>query len=679
VLEVRRVGCCGPGCKSNQQFEICDYHLDAVTHSILPFCSLVLAIGCELLKSIAAMGIGTGKKGRVILTDMDTIEKSNLSRQLLFRDDDIGKFKSSAAQEAALRFNPSLKLEVHSSKVGDVGHGPFDEDFWSKRVDIVLNALDNVDARLYIDGQCVSNEKALVDAGTMGPKGNVQVIVPHESESYASSVDPPEQAIAVCTLKNFPYAISHTIQWGRDLFDGFFQRRPNQANTFFDSLSSSNLEELASKMIREQGEGIALQTLEELSEDIISACGTSKVDLRSIRTDALRWAGLYAHKLFSESVLKLLKEHPIESVDEDGESFWSGTRRPPRMLAYSSTSPDDPEQDVINRNLIEFVRSAARLRVETLVADVVAPGYTSFTVEDAVVVLEDTGDADSRHSQGSDSSSSNQPVAALVRSLRDATDARPDYDAFNAAEFEKDDESNGHVDFVTAASNLRAIAYGIPPVDSMETRRVAGNIVPAMITTTAFVSGLSLIELIKLVQKAPLAAHRNAFVNLALPFFAFTMPLPAGQIEGLHGRHYTLWDRLLVKEGKKAATSGGLTMRSLIRRIKKQASVEPELVDVASVSLGPYMLYANFLHDEDESVLDSSVWELIKDAIDSSEAFDDAFSRTAKGHDGGDNAPDSRDSVELAVVVEDLKNGEEIELPPVRVNRYKSRQQEGDI
>jgi ubiquitin-activating enzyme E1 len=58
------------------------------------------------------MGIGTGKKGRVILTDMDTIEKSNLSRQLLFRDDDIGKFKSSAAQEAALRFNPSLNLEV---------------------------------------------------------------------------------------------------------------------------------------------------------------------------------------------------------------------------------------------------------------------------------------------------------------------------------------------------------------------------------------------------------------------------------------------------------------------------------------------------------------------------------------------------------------------------------------
>jgi hypothetical protein len=120
-------------------------------------------------------------------------------------------------------------------------------------------------------------------------------------------------------------------------------------------------------------------------------------------------------------------------------------------------------------------------------------------------------------------------------------------------------------------------------------------------------------------------------------------------------------------------------MRSLIRRIKKQASDEPELVDVASVNFGPYMLFANFLHDGDESVLDSSVWELISDAIASSEAFDDEFSRTATENNIGNNAPDNRGSVELTVVVEDLKTGEEFELPPVRVNRYKSREQEADI
>jgi ubiquitin-activating enzyme E1 len=628
------------------------------------------AIGCEILKNLAAMDVGTAKKGSIILTDMDTIEKSNLSRQLLFRDADIGKFKSNAAHEAALRFNPSLRMEVHSSKVGDIGHGPFDHAFWSNRVDTVLNALDNVDARLHIDGECVSNEKALVDAGTMGPKGNVQVVVPHQSESYASSVDPPEQAIPVCTLKNFPYAISHTIQWARDLFDGYFEKRPAQANQFFGSLSSVNLDELAASLIHEQGDEMALRIAKELREDSAAAISSTKKDMKSIRSDALCWAIERANKLFNESVVQLLKQHPLDSADEDGEPFWCGTRRPPRMLAFSSA--DDPEQETINDNLVGFVLSAARLRLETLLLGATTTTDTRFTVDEAMAAV-----ANHESLSGDANGNSNQPVAARVRSLLNVTAEHTDYPALSGIEFEKDDEANGHVAFVTAASNLRAIAYGIPPVDSMETRRVAGNIVPAMITTTGFVSALSCMELIKLVQKAPLRKHRNAFVNLALPFFAFTMPLPAEIIEGLRGRHYTLWDRLIVKEGKKAAASGGLTMRSLLRRIKKQASTEPALIEVASVSLGPYMLFANFLHDDDESVLNASIWEVISESVSSSEAFDEAYSRNEPVDQVGDSTVDSRSSVDLIVVVEDLESGEEFELPPVRVNRYKSLEQEG--
>ncbi|OEU12709.1 hypothetical protein FRACYDRAFT_191079, partial [Fragilariopsis cylindrus CCMP1102] len=159
------------------------------------------AIGCEILKNIAAMEAGTGKSGNIVVTDMDTIEKSNLSRQLLFRDSDIGKFKSKAAEEAVHRMNPSVKVKCHTSKVGDEeDSGPFDSKFWSNGVDVILNALDNMEARLFMDGQCVANKKSMIDAGTLGSKGNVQVVVPHQSESYGSSVDPPEAAIPVCTL-----------------------------------------------------------------------------------------------------------------------------------------------------------------------------------------------------------------------------------------------------------------------------------------------------------------------------------------------------------------------------------------------------------------------------------------------------------------------------------------------
>jgi hypothetical protein len=192
-----------------------------------------------------------------------------------------------------------------------------------------------------------------------------------------------------------------------------------------------------------------------------------------------------------------------------------------------------------------------------------------------------------------------------------------------------------------------------------------------MITTTAFVSALSCIELAKLVQHAPLKRHRNAFINLALPFFAFTEPLPAEQIPGLQGRKYTLWDRLTVTEGKKAALSGGMTMRALIRRIKKKVATEPDTVEVSSVSYGPYMLFMNFLHDEDENLMDTPLWQLIADAVASGDEFDNTFSRDeVREEDGEPKEPDDIENfVDLSVVVEDVEAEDEAELS-IRVKRF---------
>ena len=67
---------------------------------------------------------------------------------------------------------------------------------------------------MYMDRRCVYYRKPLLESGTLGTKGNVQVVIPHLTESYSSSQDPPEKSIPVCTLKNFPYEIEHTIQVG---------------------------------------------------------------------------------------------------------------------------------------------------------------------------------------------------------------------------------------------------------------------------------------------------------------------------------------------------------------------------------------------------------------------------------------------------------------------------------
>ena len=74
--------------------------------------------------------------------------------------------------------------------------------------------------------------------------------------------------------------------------------------------------------------------------------------------------------------------------------------------------------------------------------------------------------------------------------------------------------------------NLRAQVYGIENVDRLKVKQIAGRIVPAIATTTAMVSGLATIELIKVMQKRPLEVLRNTFLNLALPMLVLSEPGP---------------------------------------------------------------------------------------------------------------------------------------------------------
>jgi ubiquitin-activating enzyme E1 len=621
------------------------------------------AIGCEILKNLAAMGASTALNGRIIVTDNDTIERSNLSRQLLFRDGDIGKFKSMAAKEAVYRLNPNCQLEAHTSKVGGSNERPFDDRFWSKKLDVVLNALDNVEARLYMDQQCVANEKAMVDAGTLGSKGNVQVVVPHQSESYGSSADPPEPAIPVCTLKNFPYLISHTIQWGRDLFDGLFHRRPKQCNDLIELLSSMDAAEIASKVLQDQGDEAAMNIAQELAQDLAMPYNA---DLSRVREAAIDWAVHLAKENFYDSVENLLRKHPVDSFDEDGEKFWSGSRKVPKSLLFSASAEVGSQQDVINQQIVDFVKTAARLRIETFVSDSEDVGYSGVSQGEAIAAL--TRKTKSSSFKTGDALDEDT-YTRLCNTLVDAP-ARSN-NALVLAEFEKDDESNGHVAFIAAASNLRALCYGIPPVDALETRRVAGRIVPAMITTTAFVSALSCIELIKLIKGVPLSRHRNAFINLALPFFAFTAPLPAEKMPGLRGKAYTIWDRISIKDGKKYAASGGITLRRFLKRLKAKACDHPEEVDICTVAYGEFMIYANFLHQDDDEIMDKNIWELVEDAISSGQEFDNEFSRDG-ARDSGDSFVNLKQSrfLDLTVLMEDLETGEEVELPPIRVLKF---------
>ena len=90
---------------------------------------------------------------------------------------------------------------------------------------------------------------------------------------------------------------------------------------------------------------------------------------------------------------------------------------------------------------------------------------------------------------------------------------------------------------------------------------------------------------------------------------------------------------------------------------------------ISSISFGPYLLYANFLHEADKHILKQPLWMVVKQAVQG--GYDDDFAgRDALGSSRCQWDELSRKTfIDLCVVVEDLRNDEEVQLPPVRVKR----------
>ncbi|KAI0265111.1 ubiquitin activating enzyme [Gloeopeniophorella convolvens] len=520
------------------------------------------AIGCEMLKNWSMIGLGTGQKGSIYVTDLDTIEKSNLNRQFLFRAKDLGNFKSVVAAAAVTEMNPDLKGHIQGSRdpVGPDTESVYSESFFAG-IDGVTNALDNVKARLYMDQRCVFYEKPLLDSGTLGTKGNTQVIIPHLTESYASSQDPPEKETPSCTVKNFPNAIQHCIEWSRTEFDNLFVKPAQSVNSYLSEPGYLD------STLKYSGQG------KEQIEQIISYL----VKDRPITfEECIVWARLQFEERYNNGIRQLLFSLPKDAVGTNGQPFWSGPKRAPDPLTFDSSDPTHLAFIIAAANLHAFnygLRGETDPSVFRKVADsVVVPEFTprsgvKIQVNDNEPV-QNAGDADP-----------SDPVE-LAKTL-------PSPSSFagfrlNPVEFEKDDDTNHHIDFITAASNLRALNYTINPADRHTTKQIAGKIIPAIATTTSLVVGLVCLELLKVIDgKNKLEDYKNGFVNLALPFFGFSEPIAAKKNK--YGTtEWTLWDRFEF--------TGNPTLKELITWFQKEHKL-----DIAMVSQGVSMLWSSFV------------------------------------------------------------------------------------
>ncbi|PYI06752.1 ubiquitin-activating enzyme E1 [Aspergillus sclerotiicarbonarius CBS 121057] len=528
------------------------------------------AIGCETLKNWAMMGLGTGPKGKIIVTDMDQIEKSNLNRQFLFRSRDVGKLKSECASAAVEAMNPELKGKIVTlrDRVGPDTEHVFNEEFW-QGLDGVTNALDNVDARTYVDRRCVFFRKPLLESGTLGTKGNTQVVLPHITESYSSSQDPPEKTFPMCTLKSFPNRIEHTIAWARDLFQTFFVGPPEAVNMY---LSQPNYIEQTLKQA-----GNEKQTLEHLRDFLVT-------DKPLIFDDCIVWARQQFEAQYNNAIQQLLYNFPRDSKTSSGQLFWSGPKRAPTPLKFDSSNPTHLSFIVAGANLHAFnygIKNpgADKGYYRKVVDNMIIP---EFTPKSGVKIQANENDPDPNAQASNSSFDDGQAIQRLVESLPSPKDLAGF--RLSPVEFEKDDDTNHHIDFITAASNLRADNYDIPQADRHKTKFIAGKIIPAIATTTALVTGLVALELFKIIDgKDDIEQYKNGFVNLALPFLGFSEPIasPKGKYMGKQGEVTIdqIWDRFEVDD---------IPLQDFLKHFSDLG------LEISMVSSGVSLLYASF-------------------------------------------------------------------------------------
>ena len=502
------------------------------------------AIGCELLKNYAMLGLSTGKNGKIYITDPDIIEVSNLTRQFLFREKHLRLPKSTTAAAAVIQMNPELKGHIFAKneKVCEQTEYLFNDNFF-KKLNLVTNALDNINARKYVDLRCTSNRICLLESGTLGTKGHVQVIIPFKTENYSSQNDPDNSndEIPQCTLKMFPEEAVHCLEWARDQLGKNFSQFPKNFNRIIDNVINKNLNKDDFKALK-----TCLKWVKKLPNDF---------------KDCIKLAKEKYYKVFITNIKRLLFTYPVDKKDKDGNLFWSLPKRPPKIIDFdmknnfcrdfiSAYSCLIANMFNININYKNPRDLNTKNEIIKIANDIKIIEKSNF---DAMKIQEEDSDKNKQENQNSFDVEEFENIKKELISYISNIGIK-NIPKLSSVEFEKDNDSNFQIDLIYSMSGLRCLNYSIEPYDWITCKLKAGKIIPALATTTSCISALQTLELLKIIKELDVNNNRNTFLNLAIPFMQSSEPgevINNKIVDNLYSNIWDIWEVNINKDLKK--------------------------------------------------------------------------------------------------------------------------------
>ncbi|KAJ7227112.1 hypothetical protein GGX14DRAFT_628220 [Mycena pura] len=416
-------------------------------------------IGCELLKNIVLTGFG-----KITLLDLDTIDLSNLNRQFLFRKKDVKQSKALVAAQTAAPFNPNVQI---TPIYGNIKEPQYDLE-WFKQFDIVLNALDNLDARRHVNKMCMAASIPLVESGTAGYLGQVQPILKDKTECFDCIPKPTPKTFPVCTIRSTPSQPIHCIVWSKSYLMGQLFGEDEDAVGELDEAEKQG--ENAQEIATLRREALAFNSVREALRSP-TASGAAKQVFQKVFDADIR-------NLLIMSDMWRARAPPVP-LDFDAildETFVLRREEPPAApTAHANGKPNGVAKT----------------------ANAVAGGSKLKALPNGAVIPGEVSNAQAGGLKDQKQLSLKDNVLLFISST-DRLAARLQAGETTIS-FDKDDDDT--LDFVTATSNLRSAAYGIPGKTRWEVKEMAGNIIPAIATTNAIVSGLIVLQALQILRK----------------------------------------------------------------------------------------------------------------------------------------------------------------------------------
>ncbi|KAJ7768457.1 hypothetical protein B0H16DRAFT_317374 [Mycena metata] len=442
-------------------------------------------IGCELLKNIVLTGFG-----KITLLDLDTIDLSNLNRQFLFRKKDVKQSKALVAAQTAAPFNPNVQI---TPIYGNIKEPQYDLE-WFQQFDIVLNALDNLDARRHVNKMCMAAKIPLVESGTAGYLGQVQPLIKDMTECFDCIAKPTPKTFPVCTIRSTPSQPIHCIVWSKSYLMGQLFGEDEDAVGELDEAErqGENAQEIATLRREAQAFAAVRQALRSPAASGAAKQVFQKVfdaDIRNLLIMADMWrARAPPVPLDFDAILDgtfvLRPEEPAPGAAVASNGKVNGVAKSTNATASGSKAPTNGA--AVSRDAGATPAAGSGLKDQK-----------QLSLKDNVLLF----------------ISSTERLAARLQAGEETI------------AFDKDDDDA--LDFVTATSNLRSAAYGIGGKTRWEVKEMAGNIIPAIATTNAIVSGLIVLQALQILRKS-YDKMRNVHLQVkpAVPLSTITMCPP---------------------------------------------------------------------------------------------------------------------------------------------------------